>query len=855
MKIIVATSDNYKYIETRDEGKLFTDTGTADGEKEWVREFKEVDVESPLTQEIAKIYTPRPDIELVHARSFTQLMQYLKKYAYDGEVAAIVLDGSLRFWVTQDSIEQLGKYSGQILKMRANKLLPEDRAQWMIDALQGRRTKKNVGLDIKWEEAIPPIIAFMGEDSLQRSPLKGVAAEVKGTEGETPSSVAAKLADYIPMQGIGTKRLLKDLFDDCKMSRDEIAWRSGLYHAQVEGALAGDILLSDGNFRGLLKTLNARRGEIEVLCSENAEHLAQCQAAEPLKVIFGVVKSGTKPHEMMDMLIGDPPRPYQPKGIFKNSGYAHYESFTHLLRNKKEKFSPVTTVRLIQAMGLEARHSELFNEMASAKPVKKPLQLLIKESLSQKDNLQRFIGNWLSEWEMTPEELAKYINCRQSGGRIVDDTIRRWRDGESEVFLNQTTADKFVQAFSLNRQYEAALYKITNGRDVDVDSLVQDAQRDIRGRGALVKGLCDCSGIPVPLLASWIGCTQNAIYSWMRNDIKIRELQLGQKLVQLTNPWDKLGKNSSPDTKAKKETIVSLLTGRELEKSNRDIINEAKTSDNPTRTFLRQVQSVRGLDNEKMASAIGVSPVNYKGMRRGHGRPFIEEEALKILKLSGFKDAGEIADAVAVVTGIEAPRVLLQQVKSGALPASDLLKLSYLRRGLHQQDAIKAVGTTVYEFEKKPGYFFSSPVAHKAAAFVGFQEGTPDFLDAMHVFMGHGVRQEPNAILNELKCGSLDKSTAMQKIVHMTGKTSVQLYLDLQRVCGGNGTISNTTWQRAIKMGYIPKGYTVEVAAVLGLSGREQELEQAFSISRMGSAAYMEKVKESNTGRTGAGLK
>ena len=474
---------------------------------------------------------------------------------------------------------------------------------------------------------------------------------------------------------------------------------------------------------------------------------------------------------------------------------------------------------------------------------------------------------------MSPEHFCTLIAKNNQGKhgkiKLTNESVYNWRNDPDHHKPSAESVEAICKAFvpmPENMQttrpadyfYELMLWNIISGRAFktpypptppengagtraknELDAAIEVAQATA-DHGKLVRELIEMSGIPFSHLQTLVGCQQ--LFVWCRNGY-VEDVAMAQRFLDIVHP-PQLQEIPAEGEKQNRQ-MLGLMTGRPFDLPT--LMEEAQKEgiENPGGQLFILLTGRKGI--------VSISEHDlFEGLkRRGHD---VSEHKVKRLRSSLHNRGGNITEAIArsildmvkeksgvaitaeqaeecvdILTNCPSPAKLFKQCIVQTLTIGQMLRMSYERKGMTQEEFNSAVGLrNVSDFLMEKSHL-GPESACKIANWMGLEiEERRQFIV---LATGHEAALDPVAILYNVRCNEISRLDGLRITLDASGMTRDQLAeasgIDM-------GYCTQTRSGGRIKAS---AGNMDTLASLCGLKGYEEEFIHAFSTQWVSKAA------------------
>jgi hypothetical protein len=490
----------------------------------------------------------------------------------------------------------------------------------------------------------------------------------------------------------------------------------------------------------------------------------------------------------------------------------------------------------------------------------------------------RVFKTWAQDGrDMSPEQFCALIaeNNRGKHGKthLSNEAIYGWRNHPDKFKLYAQSIEAMCKAFVPmpentetakpgDNAHEWMLWHIISGRAFknpyppadpendagtygksELDTAIEAAQAT-SDHGRLVRELIDASGISVIRLRALLaGCQQ--LTPWRRNAY-VKDLAMAQRFLDIVHPPEL--QESPAEAKKQNGQMLDLITGRTFDLPTLMEKAQKEGIENPGGQLFMLLTGRKGIVSISEHELFGalkkrgqdVSEHKLKRMRsslHNRGGNIIEAIARSILDLVKEKSgvaitAEQVEECVDILTNCPSASKLLKQCIAQTLTIAQMMRMSYERKGMTQEEFNNAVGlSNVSDFlmgKKHLGHESASNIARWMSL------KSEQHRQFIVLATGHEAALDPVAILYDVRCNEVPRLAALRLILDASGMTRGQL-------AEASGVdMAYCTQTRSGGRIKAPVGNMEALAGLCGLKGFEDEFIHAFStqwVSRMGGTS------------------
>jgi transcriptional regulator with XRE-family HTH domain len=618
------------------------------------------------------------------------------------------------------------------------------------------------------------------------------------------------------------QQTIRRLLDMSGVSDEELAYQSSIHSSILHAFFSEKITLPPDDIQLLLNVADVPPEKHKSILEKAATEFEQQEKSFPLRGIVAALKPKSTIGELITSAIDKKVITYDE--LYKNSEYS-YSDF-----KKMDLHRPVDARirnRILNAIAVNDPISrEVLSKFFSNQVIREPLSKIIDDVHSKGGCLADVVVAMQSKWEESNLGLANLVNeqCSLKGREptppVADVLIENWKQHQHKGYVSVRAVEMFCTAFDVEMPQRIKLWQIINGKKSDkLESLVKDfehTQKDKQNeiRASIVRELHVSSGIPDPLLSNWCKVPETSIRTnWMTRGYAVRDIDSVKRFVAFTAPNFSNDKNAS----ALQEKLVSIVTGKPLNKSISEIYTETKDSDKPIYNFFTQAQKASGKNTVEFAESLGLSKKQFNDLKYGLFT-LNEAQSKKIIDELGLLNADKKQSLLTFFTGIEAPDNLLGKATAGEITSGEMLRLIRERKGLELRDVTSAIGLSY------PGLLsraennlsaFHSHNARKLGEYYGFEKN--ELLGFAALVSGKGPRVNPATLRKQMEDGETTQTSALATMVTTSGYSHVEI---AKMVSTNLCTIHHDAIRGWIKSGRIPNPDAAKkVADLMHLNG------------------------------------
>ena len=466
---------------------------------------------------------------------------------------------------------------------------------------------------------------------------------------------------------------------------------------------------------------------------------------------------------------------------------------------------------------------------------------------------------------MSPERFCTLIAKNNQGkhGKIhlTNESVYNWRNNSDHYKPSAESVEAICEAFVPMPEnmetakpgdyfYELMLWHIISGRAFktpypptapendagthaknDLDAAIEVAQAT-SDHGKLVRELIEVSGIPFSHLQTLVGCQQ--LFGWCRNAY-VEDVGMAQRFLDIVHPPEL--QEIPAEAEKQNRQMLGLITGRTFDLPT--LMEEAQKEgiENPGGQLFILLTGRKGI--------VSISEHDlFEGLKRcGH---HVSEHKVKHMRSSLHNRGGNITEAIArsildlvkeksgvaitaeqaeecldILTNCPSPSKLFKQCIVQTLTIGQMLRMSYERKGLTQEEFNNAVGlSSVSDFLMEKNHLGRESASNIAEWMSLKGEQRRQFIV---LATGHEAALDPVAILYNVRGNEISRLDGLRLILDASGMTRDQL--------AAASVIDMVYCTQTRSGGRIkaPAGNMDTLAGLCGLKGFEEEFIHAFS--------------------------